>query len=538
MGSTKMAYFLVNYNPISCSHMLKVPPKFIENMEGYTCGTVSLEGPSGDFWHASLIKHDNDLCIYEGWQSFVRDHFLEDGDTLLFGYEGDLQFVVQVFDQSSCEKEAASTARCSQDQSKCNNLNAKKRESVENTVGYPRKKMRSSQVPSDIAVKERRLQGIVASMGMTSETSRLSTLAEYVSGPSKNSVAVAGPSVNHALLSATEADRIAQAFTSLYPTFTKVMKRFNVSGSYTLNIPYQFSMAHLPKCKVQLILRNEDGKSWVINSIPNTRVQTSHTFCGGWLSFVRDNTINMGDICIFELVQNCEFLVRILRVQTEGVDNHSNKSVCKMTNNSCATQKTPGYMTTSKGNSRESHAKPKSKAEKSGCNKNQGSNRRKNKQLQQSPQIRSFMSMKSAPEEKIAAESFLSNLPHFVRIMKKFNISGSFTMKVPCKFSMEHLPSCRTEIVLRNIKGDCWTVNSVPTMKVQTLHTFCGGWMAFVRDNDIQMGDICIFELIGKCEMRVHISSYGRKDQEYQGGRVASNELALMVNSRPLLQGT
>lgn len=38
------------------------------------------------------------------------------------------------------------------------------------------------------------------------------------------------------------------------------------------------------------------------------------------------------------------------------------------------------------------------------------------------------MSMKSAPEEKIAAESFLSNLPHFVRIMKKFNISGSFTM--------------------------------------------------------------------------------------------------------------
>lgn len=36
--------------------------------------------------------------------------------------------------------------------------------------------------------------------------------------------------------------------------------------------------------------------------------------------------------------------------------------------------------------------------------------------------------MKSAPEEKIAAESFLSSLPHFVRIMKKFNISGSFTM--------------------------------------------------------------------------------------------------------------
>lgn len=139
-------------------------------------------------------------------------------------------------------------------------------------------------------------------------------------------------------------------------------------------------MAHLPKCKVKLILRNEDGESWVINSIPNTRVQTSHTFCGGWLSFVRDNTINMGDICIFELVQNCEFLVRILRVQTEGIDHHNDKLACKVVNNACAssTQKNSGYMThlseISKGNACISHAKPISKAEKTSCNKKQGNN--------------------------------------------------------------------------------------------------------------------------------------------------------------------
>lgn len=133
-------------------------------------------------------------------------------------------------------------------------------------------------------------------------------------------------------------------------------------------------MAHLPKCKIKIILRNVDGESWVINSIPNTRVQTSHTFCGGWLSFVRDNTINMGDICIFELVQNCEFHVRILRVQTEGIDNHSNKPACKVVSNS--TPKISGYSTQlseiSKGNSCASHVKSISKAEKSSCNKKQG----------------------------------------------------------------------------------------------------------------------------------------------------------------------
>lgn len=90
--------------------------------------------------------------------------------------------------------------------------------------------------------------------------------------------------------------------------------------------------------------------------------------------------------------------------------------------------------------------------------------------------------------------------------------------KIPYQFSMEHLPNCKTEIVLQNLNGKCWTVNSIPTLKVQTLHTFCGGWMAFVRDNDIQMGDICIFELVGKCEMRVHVCGIGKKGLNYQNG--------------------
>lgn len=109
--------------------------------------------------------------------------------------------------------------------------------------------------------------------------------------------------------------------------------------------------------------------------------------------------------------------------------------------------------------------------------------------------------------------------------------------KIPYQFSMTHLPDCKTEISLRNLRGQCWTVNSVPSTRVQTLHTFCGGWMAFVRDNDIQMGDICIFELIGKCQMLVHISGSGNNGLEYQSGKAASNDLTLATSvvNRPFL---
>lgn len=86
------------------------------------------------------------------------------------------------------------------------------------------------------------------------------------------------------------------------------------------NIPYQFSMAHLPNCKIKIILHNLKGEHWTVNSVPTTRVHTSHTLCGGWMAFVRGNNIKVGDICIFELVHECELRVRIAEVAKDGSD--------------------------------------------------------------------------------------------------------------------------------------------------------------------------------------------------------------------------
>lgn len=39
-----------------------------------------------------------------------------------------------------------------------------------------------------------------------------------------------------------------------------------------------------------------------------------------------------------------------------------------------------------------------------------------------------YMPILSDPEEKKAAESFTSSFPYFVRTMKRFNVSGSYTL--------------------------------------------------------------------------------------------------------------
>ena len=64
-------------------------------------------------------------------------------------------------------------------------------------------------------------------------------------------------------------------------------------------------------------------------------------------------------------------------------------------------------------------------------------------------------------------------------------------------------------------------MNSIP---VGTSHAFCGGWMAFVRDNGINLGDKCIFELVSNFVMKVYISGVGKEGLvDYQNGNVKLN---------------
>ncbi|KAH6834547.1 hypothetical protein C2S53_011340 [Perilla frutescens var. hirtella] len=508
-----------------------IPCNFVKYMEGTAPGTAVLVGPSGNSWFAHLILVENGLFLNDGWADFVKDHFLEHGDSIVFRYEGDLNFTLQIFDRSMCEKQAAFTAQSSQDVSKYDSNVVKKRERERSTLldsiieGVP-KKMRCSQLhPDSMCDTHENHTNLVNAEDWMQQADGNNNV--------KNAITVAlplaavprdyaDPSARSRttkldmLLSASEAERLAQSFKSSYPSFLKVMKRFNISGSYTLNVPYQFATEHLPKCKVKIVLRNIRGESWTVNSIPTTKVQTSHTFCGGWLSFVRDNNIDIGDICIFELMHKFELQVRILRVGKEGMDGHQGEADVRGRNNGCTTSnKMSRRKSKKKSDTALSINGPAVCSLSNNCISESDILKRFGS-LEKQGSLKGCMSMKSAPEEKMAAQCFVSSYPHFVRVMKKFNISGSYTLKIPYQFSMEHLPNSKTEIVLRNLNGKCWTVNSIPTIKVQTLHTFCGGWMAFVRDNDVQMGDICIFELVGKCEMRVHICGIGKKGLNYQ----------------------
>ncbi|TXG52324.1 hypothetical protein EZV62_021493 [Acer yangbiense] len=553
----------------------KIPTQFIRHLEGRTSGPASLVGPSGNMWHVDLIEQNGDLYFDLGWPVFVRDNFIECGDILVFRYDGELHFTVQMFGQSTCEKEAAFTSKCSQDTGKFDNIMGQKRAREEAAVP-------SDKIFQIVLKKIRKISPELNSECIDNEQEANSSEETTRSGSLSKCLALLSQSKPCDVKLEHEEKKVAQSFNSSFPYFVRIMKKFNISGSYTLNVPYQFSMAHLPNCKTEITLRNLKGASWTVNSVPTTKVHTNHTFCGGWLAFVRSNEINAGDICIFELERPFELRVYILRVGKEDAHSQNGKvastgsnagsaatsrkkvknslmvyskctkkvsrcnskgskicgirkdvnatlnsgsvALCSQSN---AGNEKPGKVSTIPmlGSCQEFSSVMKAinikicvfdlkKTRRNSCNLTWFGNyktgtairSRKNVEDEMDSQARSNLRMVMALDEEKAARSFTSHFPHFVRIMRKFNVSGSYTLKIPYKFSMAHLPDCKTEIILRNLKGECWNVNSVPDSKGRMVHTFCGGWMAFVRCNDIKIGDICIFELVSESEMCVHIS--------------------------------
>ncbi|KAF7127870.1 hypothetical protein RHSIM_Rhsim11G0170400 [Rhododendron simsii] len=130
-------------------------------------------------------------------------------------------------------------------------------------------------------------------------------------------------------------------------------------------------------------------------------------------------------------------------------------------------------------------------------------------------------------------ESFTSNFPCYkcclkqssvqtifllVSIHPSFYLSTSVSFLVHngrqllqpiCRpFSQTHFPPFRTHIVLRNSKGKGWVVTVIP---VAGRHSFSGGWRSFVVDNGLKEGDACIFELVKRTEMHVHVFRAGNR---------------------------
>ena len=101
------------------------------------CGSLSsqvyLNLPCGSRWEVGLTKTDGTVWIEQGWNEFAQHCSLSRGNLLVFRYEGDSQFTVIIFDNTTVEIDCSSS----------HNHFGKHVETGEDDVGIPKTRHKS-----------------------------------------------------------------------------------------------------------------------------------------------------------------------------------------------------------------------------------------------------------------------------------------------------------------------------------------------------------------------------------------------------------
>ncbi|KAH7852375.1 hypothetical protein Vadar_024088 [Vaccinium darrowii] len=90
----------------------------------------------------------------------------------------------------------------------------------------------------------------------------------------------------------------AQKFKSRKPFFVVQMHPTYVSGKFGLNVPGNFLRKYLRENHKNISLQFSDGMTWSVRCY--TTMNGRHTLA--WRQFARDNSLKVGDVCVFELM--------------------------------------------------------------------------------------------------------------------------------------------------------------------------------------------------------------------------------------------
>lgn len=94
--------------------MQLIPREFLDYNKVKKYGNAKLTGPSGKTLGVELIAEGEDVYFIDGWQAFVNDNMIRDGEFLFFKLHGNLMFSVTIYDESMCEKVVSFADQCIQ----------------------------------------------------------------------------------------------------------------------------------------------------------------------------------------------------------------------------------------------------------------------------------------------------------------------------------------------------------------------------------------------------------------------------------------
>ncbi|KAG8474659.1 hypothetical protein CXB51_031176 [Gossypium anomalum] len=280
---------------------------------------------------------------------------------------------------------------------------------------------------------------------------------------------------------AIEYDKALQrafSFESENPFFLVTMQPSYINPGRKMCIPKNFTMKFLTRDLGDLTLCTSDGRTWSAQYLRymTRNKYTKATIHIGWRQFMLDNNLEAGDVCVFELISQTEIMLKVIiyRVRQDASCSSPLGGINSLENGDNVSSSTPG-----------------STESKHHCS------------------IRPL-----TPHEKARAiqkaSNFKSKNPFFKVVMQPRYLTIRCSLSIPYKFVNQYLDEEKEEAILRVSDGRTWVVKFAVKVVTGGQHKaeFSHTWRAFARDNNLEVGDVCVFELINRNENSFKVSIF------------------------------
>ncbi|KAG4153859.1 hypothetical protein ERO13_D03G019775v2 [Gossypium hirsutum] len=249
---------------------LGIPKKFVKNHGNGMSSPAMFSVPSGEVWKVELTKCDGKIWCENGWLEFSNHYSLYIGHLLVFRYDGNSNFHSNVI--------------------------------LEQNIDQSRKPGEESQLPRPRPQSHKMMRSTKSAMETETECNGKPDF------PARNG----DTSTNHNTVRRLNTcekvkalERARNTFKSENPFFLVVIQPDYVGLSlgkrYRLAIPADFVRENLMKEHCSITLCHSSGKTWMVTFKRNQKGKKLYSFLQtGWGTFVRDNNIQVGDVCAFE----------------------------------------------------------------------------------------------------------------------------------------------------------------------------------------------------------------------------------------------
>ncbi|KAL2347663.1 hypothetical protein Fmac_001663 [Flemingia macrophylla] len=287
----------------------KLPKNFTRKYGNGMSNPVSLKPPDGTEWKIYWINHDDEIWFGKGWKEFATYYSLNHGHLLFFEYEETSCFDVNIFDNSALEIDypfhSTNDEKVEVVQIGDESVEILDDEKIrlEFTLSSPQpcKKIKNC-IITNVERDSNELN--LHQPAQTRSTRSQKAMPELDEEESKDVSNTEFPKVKQ--LTSTALTK-ATTFRSEHPSFMVTMNPAYIYGDY-LDIPPHFSKQYLKKTCAAVNLEVLDGRSWTV-------ICSASRITWGWKKFASENNLNVGDACVFELIQKIQgpaFKVSIL----------------------------------------------------------------------------------------------------------------------------------------------------------------------------------------------------------------------------------